>query len=345
MNIGKVIRQYRKQQNLTQEQIANYLGVSAPAVNKWENDNSYPDITLLPPLARILKTDVDTLLSFHEELSDLEINQFIKEISSEVTIAGYEKTFDKAASKIKEYPTCDKLILFIAQIMNGYLMMGKDTLPGKKKYQKQITAWFEVVAESSSKELANMAITSLSQNYMNQKEYEAAQKLLDRIPPAGFDKRMMQANLYGNQGLHDKAYQVYEEMIYQYSNNLIGSLMQVINLLCEQEQYEKALQYAQLAETVADSFALGSYVGISARLPIFLKEKKVEESLQTLGEMIKGIDTMDRPLKSDLYRHMKFKESDGFDEMKQLLRKSIELDPELEFLKEDVRFQRIIKQL
>lgn len=40
MKIGEVIRKYRKEKDLTQEQMANYLGVSAPAVNKWENGDS-----------------------------------------------------------------------------------------------------------------------------------------------------------------------------------------------------------------------------------------------------------------------------------------------------------------
>lgn len=37
MQIGEVIRKYRKQKNMTQEEMANRLGVTAPAVNKWEN--------------------------------------------------------------------------------------------------------------------------------------------------------------------------------------------------------------------------------------------------------------------------------------------------------------------
>lgn len=40
MQIGEVIRTYRKKRNLTQEEMANRLGVSAPAVNKWENGGS-----------------------------------------------------------------------------------------------------------------------------------------------------------------------------------------------------------------------------------------------------------------------------------------------------------------
>ena len=46
---------------MTQEQVADYLGVSTPAVNKWEKGGCYPDITLLPTLARLLKVDLNRL--------------------------------------------------------------------------------------------------------------------------------------------------------------------------------------------------------------------------------------------------------------------------------------------
>ena len=61
MKINQIIRQKRKELSLTQEQIAEFLGVSTPAVNKWEKGSTYPDITLLPALARLLKVDLNTL--------------------------------------------------------------------------------------------------------------------------------------------------------------------------------------------------------------------------------------------------------------------------------------------
>lgn len=45
MQLGQVIRKYRKIKNMTQEEMAVRLGVTAPAVNKWENGNSLPDIS------------------------------------------------------------------------------------------------------------------------------------------------------------------------------------------------------------------------------------------------------------------------------------------------------------
>ena len=74
MKISQIVKEKRKNLGLTQENIAEYLGVSTPAVSKWENGTTYPDITLLPGLARLLKTDLNTLLSFNEEMSEIEIN-------------------------------------------------------------------------------------------------------------------------------------------------------------------------------------------------------------------------------------------------------------------------------
>lgn len=68
MKINEIIRQKRLEKGLTQEQVANYLGVSTPAVNKWEKGATYPDIVLLPVLARLLDTDLNTLLSFKLKL-------------------------------------------------------------------------------------------------------------------------------------------------------------------------------------------------------------------------------------------------------------------------------------
>ena len=60
--LGKRIAALRKQKGLTQEQLAEKVGVSAQAVSKWENDVSCPDITLLPLLADLFDVSVDELL-------------------------------------------------------------------------------------------------------------------------------------------------------------------------------------------------------------------------------------------------------------------------------------------
>ena len=60
--LGKRIVQHRKRLGLTQDQLAESLGVTAQAVSKWENDQSCPDISILPKLAQLFGTTVDSLL-------------------------------------------------------------------------------------------------------------------------------------------------------------------------------------------------------------------------------------------------------------------------------------------
>lgn len=62
-SIGNRICKFRKEKGLTQEDLAGKLGVSSQAVSKWENDQSCPDITLLPQLCRELGITSDELLT------------------------------------------------------------------------------------------------------------------------------------------------------------------------------------------------------------------------------------------------------------------------------------------
>ena len=64
--LGKRIVQNRKRLGLTQDQLAEKLGVTAQAVSKWENDQSCPDITMLPRLAEIFGITTDALLGREE---------------------------------------------------------------------------------------------------------------------------------------------------------------------------------------------------------------------------------------------------------------------------------------
>ena len=67
MNIGNNISALRKAKGITQEELANELGVSAQAVSKWENNSSYPDVSLLTKIADFFGVTVDALLRSNED--------------------------------------------------------------------------------------------------------------------------------------------------------------------------------------------------------------------------------------------------------------------------------------
>lgn len=123
MQIGEVIRKYRKEKNMTQEEMARRLGVTAPAVNKWENGNSLPDIALLAPIARLLDISLDTLLSFQKELTQEEIRQLIYEMDEKLRSEDYEEVFRWARGILEKYPNCQELALQAATVLNAWCLM------------------------------------------------------------------------------------------------------------------------------------------------------------------------------------------------------------------------------
>ena len=73
MQIGERIKELRKERRMTQEQLADMVGISFQAVSKWENNLALPDITLVPVLARIFSVSTDELFSFNRAEIQAEI--------------------------------------------------------------------------------------------------------------------------------------------------------------------------------------------------------------------------------------------------------------------------------
>ena len=73
LKIGEKIRSKRRERDLTQEELANILGVSKAAVSKWENAESYPDITMLPQIAQLFHITMDELFDYTLEFKPLVI--------------------------------------------------------------------------------------------------------------------------------------------------------------------------------------------------------------------------------------------------------------------------------
>ena len=69
LSIGNKIKALRRERGITQEQLAESIGISFQAVSKWENDISLPDITLVPALASYFNISIDELLSLIHILS------------------------------------------------------------------------------------------------------------------------------------------------------------------------------------------------------------------------------------------------------------------------------------
>lgn len=90
----------------------------------------------MPRLARILKCDLNTLLSFKDDLTDKEVGDFANELAKIIGEEGFSVGFNIATDKIQEYQTSDKLILTVATILQGSLVMYD--VKEKERYENYI---------------------------------------------------------------------------------------------------------------------------------------------------------------------------------------------------------------
>ena len=77
MTLGKTIKQLRKETFLSQEQLAAKLNITAQAVSKWENEESYPDILFLPKIAAIFGVKIDELFDYEEDSAYQQIENML----------------------------------------------------------------------------------------------------------------------------------------------------------------------------------------------------------------------------------------------------------------------------
>ncbi|MDF2821388.1 MAG: family transcriptional regulator [Clostridiales bacterium] len=69
INIGAVLLNKRREKGITQDVLANYIGVSKAAISNWETAQNYPDITLLPILAAYFNISLDELMGYGDKSS------------------------------------------------------------------------------------------------------------------------------------------------------------------------------------------------------------------------------------------------------------------------------------
>ena len=159
MKISQIIKEKRKHLGLTQENIAEYLGVSIPAVSKWENGTTYPDITLLPGLARLLKTDLNTLMSFNEEMSEVEIKNVVMKVQSIIQEDGFEDGFQFALDQVRAFPTCENLIYSLGVFLQPSL--GLQSVEHQSKYREELDKLYFRIRNSENIEIKKEASKKL----------------------------------------------------------------------------------------------------------------------------------------------------------------------------------------
>lgn len=117
MNIGNKIKVLRKEKGVTQEELANSVGVSFQAVSKWENNIALPDITLLPMLAEYFGVSMDELFDFSLREAEAEIKKIVNE-AAEFRESDPTKSRRILEDGIKKHPGNDILLNNLLYVLN-----------------------------------------------------------------------------------------------------------------------------------------------------------------------------------------------------------------------------------
>ena len=293
MEMREVIRQYRKKKGLTQEELANRLGVTAPAVNKWEKGHSHPDILLLAPIARLLDISLDTLFSFEKELTVTEINQIIRELDRKLKKQPFEDVFRWAKEILDTYPNCEQLIGQVALLLDVQLL--EQAVPAKETYQKHI----------------HRAADSLFGFYVRKEAYEKAESYLHYFSNQNPEKKSKQAYLYRKTGRVAEAYQAYEELLFSGYQRMSMVFQQLYLLAMKDENNAKAHLLIKKQSELAKLFEMGEYHEVSSDLDLAIAEKDAERTVETMEKILASVAKINDFTNSTLYEHMTFKEIDS----------------------------------
>lgn len=342
MQIGQVIREHRKRKNLTQEEMANRLGVTAPAVNKWENGNSFPDITLLAPIARLLEVSLDELLAFREELTAEEIKDIVYELDSRLKEGTYEEAFRWAKEKLEQYANCEELILSVAVVLDAGRLVRE--VEAEETYDDSINRWYVQALASGDENIRTRAADSLFGFYQRKEQYEKAEEYLAYFSKQNSERKRKQAVIYSKTGRREEAYKAYEELLfslYQMSSLVLNSIYM---LTMEDGNIDKAHLLVEKQGELAKAFEMGRYHEVSGRLELAVAEKDAETVIDTMEQMLLHLNGIGDFCKSPLYEHMTFKpvQEEFVAQLKQNLRDNFRDEETFGFLKDNSRWQELV---
>jgi len=171
-NIGERIKELRKKNDLTQERLADYLGITHKAVSKWECGMTVPDLGLIMPLAKILHTTADELLGGNDAENDAKRAEFDR-LCEDSWKYDKEEMYKAAQEAVREYPGNYKYLLWLAEMESVM-----------KRNEESIRLGNIVIEECGDSELRNKAIYNTMVRHTTLKQYEEAKKYAEMLPDA-----------------------------------------------------------------------------------------------------------------------------------------------------------------
>ena len=271
--MGQIIRRLRRDMDLTQEELAERLNISAPAVSKWENGTSMPDISQIVPLANLFGVSTDVLFGTAGKNDKEEVKKLLSEIFTiyDNTKDGEEAKnglllMDKYREAIRLYPNNTTIMNNAAAfgqqlcLMNGPWMnelrrlIGQDGIDG---IIQECIRWSELVIRiNDHQDHVLSAKDSLMFIYMHLKRWDDARAVADSFPQSVSCTRGIQlANLWYGAGEKKKQKKQHCRNIDELTRQLVHQACMLGNMYRDAGEYEDALYcYTFLRDVVQSMY-------------------------------------------------------------------------------------------
>jgi len=176
MNIGNKIKELRKQRGITQEQLANSIGISFQAVSKWENGIALPDITLVPIIASYFGVSMDELFEFNLKEIEAAVDTVVNE-AYKFRETDPPKSRAILEEGLKKYPDNEVLLNNLLYVLNY-----------SKNPDETISIASSLIEKTNQADIKYDALRFLAYAYKVKGDLKSAEAAIEQIPEIYFTK-------------------------------------------------------------------------------------------------------------------------------------------------------------
>lgn len=249
-------------------------------------------------------------MSFNDDLTDIEIENFVAEVDKTVQEHDYDTAFQKAINKIHEYPTCDRLIYSVVLYLEGALTLYN--VSAIEQYQEIYETFYNRLATSEIPEIRDTATSMLISYSRNRGDFSKAEELINSLPFSAIDKEEQLAILYQRQERYQDAEKIWEHRIIKSITDIQTALVNMLEIALQEKRENDADFFADVYETVTRQFYFPEWLCYNAPLQLALVRKDKDRSLSILQKMLPSMKKEWNTQDSPLYRNANGSDSTWF---------------------------------
>ena len=222
IQIGKIISANRKGKGITQEELAQHLGVSKPAVSKWESGQSYPDILLLPVLAAYFNISVDELLGYEPQMIKEDVRKLYHKLANQFAKNPFEEVYKECEEYLKKYYSCWFLQFEIALLYVNHCSLAGSPEQINGIIQNALEIFDRIAKCSDDVSLAKQALLLKALCYLSLNKPMDAIDILENMKEPPMQPQTLLAKAYQMKGDKEKALEYLQGNAYVNLSSLLS---------------------------------------------------------------------------------------------------------------------------